>query len=112
MYIFDIKFKNEKIASIRLNQEEGTFEGELYTDEVFKLPFFPPITYEKIFCFIRSRCFDRGRPDSRRILDVLGVEEYNVYDIARATHGVSYRDCLWMEFPGDNLTWEEVKVRD
>ena len=112
MYEFDIKFKNEKVATISLNREEGTFTGELFTDEVFKTPFFPPITYEKVFCFIRSRCFDRGRPDSRKLLDFFGVEEYNVYDIARATHGVSVRDFFWMEFPGESLTWEEVKVRE
>lgn len=44
----------------------------------------------------------------KQILQNLGLEEYNPYDIVRVTHGFFYEDMIWLQFNGENLKLEDV----
>lgn len=55
-------------------------------------------------------CFEEGNADKEFFLKVLGLDEYNPWDIVPLTHGVMLEDFLWVRFKGqENLTWEEVR---
>ncbi len=58
---------------------------------------------------LKSRCFDPARPDKDKILEFFGLDEYNVYDICRRTHGIMAQDNIWMRFDGEEITWEDIK---
>ena len=60
---------------------------------------------------LKTRCWDEGRPDIKKLLRVRGIEEYNPLAIVRKTHGVSWNDFIWIRFPGEKLTAKDVLVR-
>ena len=73
-----------------------------------------PIYADKISRFefgeiLEDRCWDRHRPDINRILELLGLDEYNPYEICKRTHGRMYQDSIWFRFPGELLTFEELR---
>lgn len=39
------------------------------------------------------------------------MENNNPWEWVRISHGVMFDDFLWIRFPGENLTWEDVKIR-
>jgi hypothetical protein len=45
-------------------------------------------------------------------LETLGLTAYDPWKIVEITHGVMWEDFLWIKFPGETLSWEDVKIRD
>ncbi|KSV58256.1 hypothetical protein [Acetivibrio ethanolgignens] len=87
-------------------------KNEVYTSNVMLHPFPKSTT----FFDVTSSLEERVIPPCRWTADVanyLGLQEYNVYDILRKTHGVLDKDFLWFKFDDDptDLTWDDVKVR-
>ena len=46
------------------------------------------------------------------ILFNLGLNEYNMLDILKKTHGVNFDDFWWIKFENEDLNWKDVKVRE
>ena len=109
-YTFEVYWKDEITASVR------TKGAQVSVARFVKHPLrqlFPAdrITRYQLNSVLEQRCFERGREDILQILQRLGLQEYDPYQIVKRTHGVSYNDFLWFRFPGENLTAKDVLVR-
>lgn len=106
--------RDVKTAYIYISSDRKTIKYERFTKGIeYMLPYaFDNPTLEQLYDFIESRCMDRRRTQMPKYLEVLGLAEYNPYEIVKKTHGVMWEDFLWMKFPNENITWEDVKIRD
>ncbi len=112
-YIFDTYWGHEKTATITVSADRKSVHYVKYTNEVPKIPYlFDDLSVEHVYRFLESRCMPRQRNCLQQYLDDLGLEEYNPWDIVKITHGVMWEDMMWIKFPDEMTTWEDVKVRD
>lgn len=65
----------------------------------------------RIYEFLKSRCYEDGRADLPGILRQAGLKENNPWEWVRLTHGVTWEDFFWIRFPGEKITWEDVRIR-
>lgn len=70
------------------------------------------MTLYELGSILETRCWSEDRADLPEILEFLGLEEYNIYDIVRKTHGVKVSDYIWMEFDDEHLNALEVLQKD
>lgn len=107
-YKFDIMYKNELVTEVSVHGEDIFVTKHIHNVAI--QPFYGGlITMERIEDFLRSRCFSSSRTDKKDLLSYLKLENYNPISIIKKTHGHMYHDCLWIRFPGEMLTWEDVK---
>jgi len=110
---FTIMEKNDEMAEVAIR------DGKLLTFKLLpaskKHPFFASediVTYATIFSWLEDRCVPPERPNIKELLASIGLDEYNVFEIVKRTHGVIYDDFEWMRFKGESIVWEDVKIRD
>ncbi len=101
-------WKNEKTATVRLDKQYAYITR--YTSHPGKQIF----CSDKISRFefgeiLEDRCWDKHRPDIDQILESLGIEGYNPYEICKRTHGKMVQDKIWFRFPGEILSFEDLK---
>ena len=41
-----------------------------------------------------------------------GLKEYNVYGLLRDNHGLNINEYSWLKFDGEDIGWDDIKVRD
>lgn len=58
---------------------------------------------------IADRCWKPERQDCEELISLIGLDEYNPYEIVMKTHGRMAQDPIWFRFEGESLTFEEVK---
>ena len=101
-------WENEKTAPVRLDNRNAYIKR--YTLHPVKQIFYADkITRFEFGGILEDRCWDRHRPDIQKILSLLGLDEYNPYEICKRTHGRMYQDHIWFRFPGELLTYEELQ---
>lgn len=106
-YEFTIMRYDEAVMHVKFG-EGNSIEITKFTEDKHKLPFYFEPTKETMFIFIQDRCSERSRPDQKELLALIGLDEYNPYEIVKKTHGVTPDDHFWFKFPGENLTWKDV----
>lgn len=110
---FSVMFKNEKVADVKLAGIHDT-QIQRYTAVFYKQPF--SYTGKNDFLavqdFLASRCYENSRADLHEILEAFGLECNDPWRWVQISHGVTYDDFWWIRFPGETLTWEEVKIRE
>lgn len=107
-YKFDIMYKNELVTEVTVCENKVSITK--HNNNVAIQPFYGgDITTKRVEDFLKSRCFNPARPDREKLLASLGLENYNPLSIIKKTHGHMFHDCLWIKFPGEDLTWEVVK---
>lgn len=110
--IFSTYWENEKTSDIEIDDNRNV-TYRYYTDNVARAPYmFENPTYEQIEEFVKSRCVNEKRENLKEYLNDIGLTEYNPWRIIEITHGVMWEDLLWIKFPGENIKWEDVKIRD
>ncbi len=57
---------------------------------------------------LRSRCWDEHRSDIHILLQMIGLDEYNIYAICRKTHGKMVQDKTWFKFADETLTYRDI----
>ena len=109
-YSFEVFWKNDLSARVSVNKSKVHVSRyiihpirQIFSDE--------NITRHQLNEVLRLRCFEEGRPDIKSKLKVLGLNEYNPLEIVKRTHGVSFNDYIWIRFPGEKITAEDVLVR-
>lgn len=108
-YAFDVMWKDELTASVSITNNRKNIEVTKYSNDIAKQPFWGGnIDIYRIYEFLEYRCFEEARPDKVVILELLGLTEYNPWEIVKKTHGRLYEDFLWLRFPGETLTWKDV----
>ena len=101
-------WENEKTATVRLDNQYAYIKR--YTLHPVKQIFYADkITRFEFGGILEDRCWDRHRPDIQKIMSLLGLDEYNPYEICKRTHGRMYQDHIWFRFPGELLTYEELQ---
>lgn len=109
-YSFEVYWKDELTAKVRVKGKDVYVSS--YSNQPGKR-LFPAgkLSRFQLSEILKTRCWDEGRPDIKKLLRVRGIEEYNPLAIVRKTHGVSWNDFIWIRFPGEKLTAKDVLVR-
>lgn len=120
---FEILYKDKLIA--RITYVENSVNIEQFSDHnhAFYRPFKRNYTstwaaQKDIEQWLYSRCFPPRRFNYRQLVHDLHIKqpygheflEYLV--ILRLTHGILLEDYFWIRFKGEELTYDEVKLRD
>lgn len=112
-YKFTVMWKDDVMADVELYDKRRKVRIEKYKNTFPENPFYGgEITPERVYSFLEGRCMDRNRPCLSEYLKWLGLEEYNPYEIVRITHGTMWEDFQWLKFPGEEIGWKDVKLRD
>lgn len=111
MLAFDIMHKNEKLYSIEFTKQSPIVKR--FTDRLAYKQFYTDTpSAQEIIEWFEGRCFPKTRDNKDEILKVLGLKEYDPLDIIRITHGVLFDDYIWIKFKGEDITYDQVKIRD
>ncbi|UMZ73017.1 hypothetical protein [Natranaerofaba carboxydovora] len=62
--------------------------------------------------FLKSRCFPKERFNCHQLLEDLGLKTYSPLAIVEKTHGLQFDDYLWIRFNGEDLKYDDIKIRD
>lgn len=107
---FDVMFKEEAVAHIVVNNK--LCEVDTYNNIPYKQPFFKkPVTRGYVNAFLEKRVVPKDKANIEEVLNQLNVKAYNVIEILKKTHGVSFDDFFWVKFNNENITWDEVRIR-
>lgn len=109
---FDIYFRNEKTGRVEIVNNKLVRNDVYIKEHVIAKHLCPNSkTVESVLDILKDRVLCEQRCDET-MLRLMGLKEYNVYDILRNTHGVDSDDYLWIKFDCEDITWDDVKVRD
>ena len=61
--------------------------------------------------WFETRCFPRSRADANELLEMLGLSDYNPYELIKRSHGAMFDDFYWINFEHETLTWNDVNPR-
>ena len=104
---FLLMWEDEVISSVRIGNEE--VHADRYVLHPVKQIFYADtISRFKFGQILRDRCFDEKRPDADKLLNVLGLSEYNPYEICRKTHGKMIQDKTWFKFEGETINYKTL----
>ena len=70
-----------------------------------------PVTRQDVVSFIESRCFPKDRFNCKDVLDALGLDSYNVWNIVEKTHGLIFDDYTWLRFENEVIDYKDIKLR-
>lgn len=116
---FDVLYQDELTGRIELDGI-NLVKKECYLpeDEKNKFIFFPFYNLDTgydIHNYLKDRVVPENRYNLEAILNALDIEEYNVYDILKKTHGATFDDYIWFRFddlPADGqLKYQDVRLR-
>jgi hypothetical protein len=93
-------YDNQKLCTmIYADFSDKTIKAENFTDNVIKTAFgnnaLP--TWEAFLDFLEERCIPRGREGLRNYLDVIGVVDYEPFEIVKKTKGRMAEDEQWLD---------------
>ena len=109
-YEFTIMNRDIPIMHVVMDLESDYFLTERLTeDKKYQVFGFVP-NKAQMFKFLAMRCFDRTRPDTKQLLELMGLDSYNPYEIVKKSHGFTYDDQIWIKFPGECLEWKDVDL--
>ena len=76
-----------------------TITAENLTDNIIKTAFGVKLkpTWDDFLDFLEERCVPRQRDGLREYLDVLGIDEYDPFQIIQKTKGRMAEDQQWLE---------------
>ncbi len=105
----DIYHRYDKVG--RLEIIDGKLvKNEVYTDNLLFHPCPRSTTFSSVADALADRVICEERVDEK-LLKYMNLEKYNVYDILRFTHGVDVDDFIWFKFDGEDITFDDVRVR-
>lgn len=107
--IFDYMYFDTVSEHVEVDMVSLTVESKVYAKDIMLQVFGKrPKTVENVQFFFRSRCFEETNYGLRDLLKLLGLQQYNPYDIVRITHGKMVNDPCWIRFEGETLSYEEL----
>lgn len=66
-------------------------------------------TFEELETFVSSRCLPATRYNIKECLAILGLQEYNIWEIIAKTHGVMMHSWCWFRFDTDPEGYNAVE---
>lgn len=114
MESFVLMNADTEIARVSFSMDPGRYSAVV--EKIHPNHFaYQPFSYKEdgftrgdILDFLRTRCFEEGRPDKEELLAAMGIEEYDPLAITKKTHGRLMHDFFWIKWNGEDLTWEDI----
>lgn len=109
---FTVMCLDEPVAVVWLSEDKRKVEIQKLVPDSIRQPFSgKKLDLERVYDFLKSRCYEDGRADLPEILRQAGLKQNNPWEWMRITHGVTYEDMFWIRFPGETLGWKDVRIR-
>lgn len=109
---FTVMHKNLPVAEITISDDKKKVHiKKLVSDSLYQPFGGDKLDLERVYNFLKSRCYEDGRADLRQILAEAGMTENNPWEWVKITHGVTYDDFFWIRFEDEQITWEDVSIR-
>lgn len=109
---FTVMCLNQPVAEVKVSDDKKQVEIQKLIPDSILQPFCgKKLDTERVYQFLKGRCYEDDRADLKEILEQAGMMNNNPWEWVRITHGVTFEDTFWVRFPGETLTWEEVKPR-
>lgn len=112
MYNFTVMHRNDPVAQVWISDDHMNVRIEKIIPDSLIQPFGgDDLSINRVYRFLKSRCYEDGRADLQEILNQAELRENNPWEWNRVTHGVTWEDDLWIKFDGEELQWENVRWR-
>lgn len=109
---FTVMHKNTPVAEVTVSDNKKNVRiKKLMPDSLYQPFGGDKLDLERVYLFLKSRCYEDGRADLKQILAEAGMTENNPWKWVKITHGVMYDDFFWIRFENETITWEDVRVR-
>lgn len=108
--VFDVFWRDEKTGHVEI-KNNTLIKNECYTDDLLKCACGRIKDYINMTGYLKTRIMCRERWTAEMLADI-GLQEYNFFEILKRTHGVDVDDFTWFRFEDEEITWNDVKVRD
>lgn len=108
-------FSRDTLISVMcVNYATKSITIKNYSDNWLLLPFGKNLTpdWNDYLYMLSCRVFPEGRENRKLVLKALDLDVYNPDSICRKTHGVMNDDYVWFRYPGEKVTFDDVKIRD
>lgn len=111
MRSFYIMNKNRKVCKVVISGLKVTLEK--YSDKLSdkQFPTDTP-TIEEVYAWIEERCFPESRANKKELLEAMGLTLYEPLEIVKITHGLLHEDYNWILWEGEEINYEDIKIRD
>ncbi len=111
MKSFYIMDKNRRICKVIISGLKVTLEkySEAKIDKQF--PTDTP-TIEEVYEWIEDRCFPESRANKNELLEAMGLSLYEPLEIVKITHGLLHEDYIWILWEGEEVQYEDIKIRN
>ena len=105
--------RNDPVAEVFVSDDhKQTKIIKLVPDSVIQPFGGDNLSLDRIYTFLKSRCYEDGRADLDEILRQANLSSNNHWEWNRITHGVTWEDQLWIKFEGEKICWEDVRWRE
>lgn len=110
--VFTVMHLNEPVALVELSEDKKKVDIHKLVPDSIRQPFSgSKLDLERVYNFLKGRCYEDSRSDLEEILHQASLTYNNPWEWMKITHGVTYEDLFWIRFPGETITWEDVRVR-
>lgn len=69
-------------------------------------------TIADVYDFFEDRSFPKTRVNIEGILKSMGLDHYDPIAMCKVNHGLCWDDYTWVRFEGEDITYDDIKVRD
>ena len=109
-FSFSIMNKDEEASRVRVNGNKVEVEI-LNPNPLLNYVSSMPLDRFHLMERLELRCFPRNRVSAKKILEHMELQDYNILEIIKRTHGVKADDFAWIKFEGENLSFADVSRR-
>jgi len=104
---FLLMWEDEVISSVTVDEKEIHADRFILhpAKQIFYADTIPRFVFGQI---LKDRCFDEKRTDADKLLNALGLSEYNPYEICKKTHGKMIQDKTWFKFEGETINYKTL----
>jgi len=107
---FTVMCADKPVAEVYISEDKKEVKINRLVPDSIEQPFGgDKLDLERVYRFLKSRCYEDGRADLKEILAQAGMSSNNPWEWVKITHGVTWEDFFWIRFPGETLTWEDVR---
>ena len=104
---FLLMWKDEVIGDVHIGPTEVTIK-RFNTHPAKQIFYKDTITRFEFGEILRHRCWDEHRPDIKRLLNLIDLDEFNPYKICLKTHGKMVQDFTWFKFEGETINYKQL----